>query len=231
MISKIPKWVLLGGGVLAFAAGMVNVIALLGFAHQAATHVTGLFSRLSIDLFKGDVSGILETFLILLFFFMGAILSGIMIRDAHLKLDDRYVWTLSVECLLLILSTIAFYKGSILGECFAAMAAGLQNAMASTYSGAIIRTTHLTGVVTDFGVLIGHFIQGIKIDPRRFKLFLTLMGSFLAGGFLGALLYGYWGVLAMLAPALVIGASAIGFSYFQKNAQQTGANPQLPPRA
>lgn len=181
MISKIPKWVLGGGGVLAFSAGMVNVIALLGFTHQAATHVTGIFSRLSINLYKGAAGGICETALILLFFFLGAVLCGVMIRDAHLKLDGRYVWTLSVECLLLILSTVAFYRGSILGECFAAMAAGLQNAMASTYSGAIIRTTHLTGVMTDLGVLIGHFIQGIKIDLRRLRLFLTLILSFLGG--------------------------------------------------
>lgn len=217
MISKIPKWILAGGGILAFSAGMINVIALLGFSRQAATHVTGLFSHLSISLSQGDSQGVFRTLFILLSFFSGAVLSGIMIRDAQLKLDTRYVWALGLECLLLILSTVAFYRGSVLGECFAAMAAGLQNAMASTYSGAIIRTTHLTGVMTDLGVLIGHFLHGIKIDARRIKLFLILIFSFLAGGLLGALLYQRWSVLSMLAPASVIGASAIGFYFLQKN--------------
>lgn len=214
---------MIGGGVLAFSAGMVNVIALLGFAHQAATHVTGLFSRLSISLFQGDPGGIQQTFLVILSFLIGAVISGVIIRDAQLKLDSRYTWTLALECILLVLSTAFFYRGSILGECFAAMAAGLQNAMASTYSGAIIRTTHLTGVMTDLGVLIGHWIHGIKIDARRIKLFATLIVSFLAGGFLGAVFFSRWNVFSMLMPAAVIGCSAVGFSFFQKKAQRTGS--------
>lgn len=35
---------------------------------------------------------------------------------------------------------------------------GLQNAMMSTYSGAVIRTTHVSGMFTDLGIFLGHFL-------------------------------------------------------------------------
>jgi uncharacterized membrane protein YoaK (UPF0700 family) len=43
---------------------------------------------------------------------------------------------------------------------WASAACGLQNAMVSTYSGAIIRTTHITGTVTDLGAMIGQYLRG-----------------------------------------------------------------------
>ena len=41
MISKLSRWVWAGAWALAFVAGMVNVVGLLGFEHQAVTHLTG----------------------------------------------------------------------------------------------------------------------------------------------------------------------------------------------
>ena len=40
MISKLPRWVWFGGWALAFAGGFINVIGLLGFTHQAISHLT-----------------------------------------------------------------------------------------------------------------------------------------------------------------------------------------------
>lgn len=208
MISKIPKWVLLGGGVLAFNAGMINSIALLGFTHQAATHATGNFTRLAIAISQRDVQAIDEMFFILIFFFMGAVLTGVILKDGHLKLRKEYGWVLVIESGLLFAASYWFHQGSVLGEYFASMAAGMQNAMASTYSGAIIRTTHLTGVLTDLGVLIGHILHRIPVDSRRLKLFLTLISAFVIGGIGGAYLYSHFSALAMLLPACLIGLSA-----------------------
>lgn len=220
MISKLPKWVWLGGAVLAFSAGMINAVAFLGFFHQAATHMTGIFSHLSIALYHQDLAGISQTLWILLSFLLGAVLSGIILRDAQLKMGRRYGGALALESFLLFAAAFQFRAHSVTGEYFAAMAAGLQNAMASTYSGAIIRTTHLTGVLTDLGVLIGHWVRGIPIDGRRIKLFLILLLSFAAGGYLGALLYSLWNTDAMFAPACVIGLCAVIYSFLQRELKE-----------
>ncbi len=216
MISKLQKWVWLGAAALSFSSGMVNVIALSGFAHKAATHMTGIASSFSIALAKNDMPVIQETFLILLAFFAGAFISGIIIRDGHLKMGRRYGVALAVESGFLFLAAYYFANDSILGEYFACAAAGLQNALASTYSGTIVRTTHLTGILTDLGALAGNKVHGIPVDSKRFNLLSIILVSFIAGGFIGSLLYFRWNAWAMLVPAMFIAASAVGYEFFRR---------------
>lgn len=97
-----------------------------------------------------------------------------------------------------------------------ALAAGLQNAMVSNYSGAIIRTTHLTGVLTDLGVLIGHLLQGLKVDKARLKLFISILRSFILGGVAGAFFYRHWLGYAMFVPAGVIGFAALFYEMMRR---------------
>lgn len=46
MISKLPRWVEYGALLLAGLAGSVNAIGLLGFQHQAISHISGTMSLL-----------------------------------------------------------------------------------------------------------------------------------------------------------------------------------------
>jgi uncharacterized membrane protein YoaK (UPF0700 family) len=216
MISKLPKWVWLGAAVLAFSAGMVNVIAILGFVHKGITHVTGNVSLFSIAVLDEDWINITQLFSIIISFFAGAVLAGLIIGDAHLRMGRRYGFALAIESILLLAATYGFVRGSIYGEYFASMAVGLQNAMASTYSGAIVRTTHMTGILTDIGALVGNKIRGIKADGRRIKLLSIIFFSFLFGGLLGAFSYHYLDALAMLIPAAIIAASAVGYEIFRR---------------
>lgn len=220
MISKFPRWVWLGGGALTFSAGLVNAVAFLNVSHQAATHVTGIVSHLSIAVYEQDKARATEAFFSALFFLSGAILSGMIIRDGHLKMGRRYGAALSLESCLLFASAAAFRKAPVLGGYLACMASGLQNGLVSNYSGAILRTTHLTGIFTDLGVLVGHWFRGMAIDFRRVKLFLILIFSFTAGGFLGAFLFRLWDVDAMLVPASLIAAAALVYYLLQHKAPE-----------
>jgi uncharacterized membrane protein YoaK (UPF0700 family) len=40
------------------------------------------------------------------------------------------------------------------------MAMGMQNAMTTKFSGAVIRTTHITGLTTDMGIVTANWLQG-----------------------------------------------------------------------
>lgn len=221
MISKLQKWVWLGAAALSFSSGLINVIALSGFAHKAATHMTGVVSVLSISLSKNDFPASLQTFLILLSFFAGAFISGVIIRDGQLKMGRRYGFALGLESCFLFLSAYGFINHSIFGEYFACAAAGLQNALASTYSGTIVRTTHLTGILTDLGALTGNKAHGLPVDTKRFKLLSIILGSFMAGGYLGSLAYFRWNAWAMLIPAVLIGFSAVGYEFFRRGMKDT----------
>ncbi|MBP9733783.1 MAG: DUF1275 domain-containing protein, partial [Candidatus Omnitrophica bacterium] len=97
MIRKLPKWAWLGGIVLAGVAGMVNSIAYLSFTHQAATHVTGIFTQLSIGLFDMESEQTRSAAAMLVSFFIGSVLCGYIIHDGHLKMGRRYGVALALE--------------------------------------------------------------------------------------------------------------------------------------
>ncbi len=67
---------------------------------------------------------------------------------------------------------------------------GLQNAIAIKISRAEIRTTHMTGVITDLGIKLGRLVywnQGprhrepVRADRDRLVTLATILGLFLAG--------------------------------------------------
>lgn len=96
------------------------------------------------------------------------------------------------------------------------MACGLQNAMATTFSGAVVRTTHLSGMFTDLGIGIGHALRGMPLPTRRLLLSAVIISGFLAGGIAGAWLFGRFGYAALYAPALLTGLVGIGYAGYRQ---------------
>ena len=212
MIRKLPRWVWLGGFVLAFIAGMVNVVGLLAFEHQAVSHLTGATSQLAVSAIRGQYTATAHIIAIICSFVVGAVVSGYFIQDSTLRLGRRYGLVLMIESLLLVAATVLLYRHSIVGVCFASCACGLQNAMASTYSGAIIRTTHMTGIFTDIGIIFGHAIRGIPVEWRRFKLFALIVTGFITGGAAAALVFPRLSHATLLIPAALTGTAGVVYS-------------------
>src|SRR3954468_24141811 len=192
MISKIPRWAWLGSAALAFVAGIINAVGFLGFQHQGVTHLTGSTTLLGIAVAGGHVHESSHLIAVAVSFVLGCILSGAMILDSTLQLGRRYGLALMVESLLLVCAVPLLQRTSHFGVYLASCACGLQNGMVSTYSGAVLRTTHVSGAFTDLGIFIGQAIRGINVDTRRIRLCLMLIGAFLFGGCAGAWAYGYF---------------------------------------
>lgn len=215
MISKLPRWVWSGAWVLAFVAGMINVTGLLGFEHQAVTHLTGTTSLLSESLSFGDGARALRLLAVIGAFLTGAAVSGFLIQDSTLKLGRRYGVALGLESLLLCASVPLLYRQSHTGVCLASAACGLQNAMATTYSGATVRTTHLSGMFTDLGIFLGHLLRGMPVDWRRLQLCTVIISGFIIGGIVGAAVYRQLSYSALLVPALLTGGIALGYAAYR----------------
>ncbi len=216
MSLHLPRWVWIGAVALACVAGMVNVIGYLGFEHQAVSHLTGTTSLLGAALAQGDLRAIVHLWGMLIAFCVGAMLSGLVIQDQTLKLGRRYRVALALEAALLLLSIPLFKQQQIWGALLAAMACGLQNAMVTTYSGAAVRTTHLSGMFTDLGIGLGHLLRGMPLPMRRLTLSGLIISGFLGGGVLGAWFYRHWGYDALLAPALLTGSTGIGYVLYRQ---------------
>lgn len=91
---------------------------------------------------------------------------------------------------------------------------GLQNAMTSTYSGAVVRTTHLSGIMTDLGVMLGHWVRRLPVDTLKLTLLLTLAGGFWLGAITGTLLFRWMAFDGLLMPAVLTGATGLAYAWY-----------------
>ena len=223
MLQKLGSWAWIGGASLAAIAGMVNAIGFLSYSHQAVTHLSGTTSQLGIALYGLDRPVILHLSAVLFAFFLGSVLSGFLIQRQTLKLGRRYGAALAIEGILLFLAALLMRRHHDAGSYFASAAAGLQNAMATTYSGAILRTTHVTGIVTDIGSAVGHALRGLEIDRPRLRLYLLVFAGFLAGGVVGAALFGSSGTDALFYPAGLTLVVALAYTAYAHRRIQSPA--------
>ncbi|EJA7359513.1 DUF1275 domain-containing protein [Vibrio alginolyticus] len=208
MISRLPRWVEYGAFLLALLAGCVNAVGLLGFQHQAITHLSGTVTQLGNSLLTGVDSSIHLLFIVFSFL-IGAAFSGFFIESSALKLGRRYGVALCIEGSLLLLSLGFLVQGDLYGQYLASAACGLQNAMITTFSGAVVRTTHMTGIITDLGIMIGESLRGRQFDRRKAKLFLFIFFGFLFGGVAGAALFTVYGFYTLVFPAILAFSTAL----------------------
>lgn len=201
MFRKLPAWVEVGSFWLSGIAGAVNAIGLLGFRHQAVSHLTGVSTLLGASLADAQPGESLHLLLIMLSFVAGAAFSGALIGDATLKLGHRYGVALVIESALLLLAMFTLMRGIAIGQLLASAACGLQNGMVTTYSGAAVRTTHVSGLFTDLGTMLGNRLRGQPLDRRKALLFLLLISGFVLGGSVGTAGFHHWQFRALLLPA------------------------------
>ncbi|SKA78319.1 Uncharacterized membrane protein YoaK, UPF0700 family [Prosthecobacter debontii] len=216
MISKLPRWVWTGAWILAFIGGMVNVVGLLGFEHQAITHLTGTTSMLGAAVAALDGARTLHFAAVIGSFVAGTVISGYIIQDSTLKLGRRYGVALLMESALLALSVPLLSGQSLYGLYTAACACGLQNAMVTTYSGTVVRTTHLSGMFTDLGIFLGHALRGLPVDQRRLRLCFLIISGFLLGGVAGAASFHRLGYATLFIPATITALAALVYEGYHR---------------
>lgn len=214
MLTKLPKWVEYGAFAIAFIAGVVNAIGLLGFKHQAISHLSGSVTLLGISLMS-NISSALLLLAVVLSFMLGSALSGFLLTGGSLKLGRYYDTLLFIEGLLLLLSAYLLSRAHVYGITLASAACGLQNALATNYSGAVVRSTHLTGIFTDLGLMIGKALKGEPFDTRKGVMFLLIIIGFLFGGFTGFILFEYYSIRALVAPALACFVLSVTYKIYR----------------
>jgi uncharacterized membrane protein YoaK (UPF0700 family) len=95
---------------------------------------------------------------------------------------------------------------------------GMQNALVSVISGSVVRTTHLTGMVTDLGIDLSNILSSSAGSRppvlRRIILHMSIIFSFLAGGVAGAIGFRHLGFAAFYIPSGIIGI-ALTYDYLR----------------
>ena len=207
------------GVTLSFVAGATNAGGFLAVG-QYTSHMTGVVSSVADHLVLGQVTLALAGLLALAAFMGGAMTTAWMVNWAlRRKLQSAYARPLLLEAALLLVfglfgTGINFFAGlfvplTVLVLCFIM---GLQNAVITKISNSEIRTTHITGLVTDLGIELGKMLyinrlhQAIPVVANRNKLRLhaKLIGSFFVGGLLGAMGFKSLGFITTVPLSIVL---------------------------
>lgn len=220
-------------GFLALLAGTVNSagIVLIG---SYTSHATGNVSRFADELVAGRLGTAGIAAAMVAGFFVGAFTTSTMF-ESHVFTDRSKASStlLAIEGALLLLFVVTlgsprplYVEGVLL-----CIAMGLQNALVTRLSGAVVRTTHLTGVVTDLGIEAArwlrywrrHLLRPSTLEPASHRsapkphapkaaLLATILVAFLVGSVAGvwmALRIGRFALLPVIFALL--GASVYSF--------------------
>ena len=223
-------------GYLASVAGFVNASGFL-LIGSFTSHVTGNVGRFADDLVLGRPHTAVLAAALVAAFFAGAFVASMVIESGWV------VHRSSLSGLILIAEAALLgvfmeivrrvpLDGSGAIDAAAAVlcfAMGIQNSLVTRLSGAVVRTTHLTGVVTDLGIEAARWFRfwrfrlaerrGVRLtfsglpseQPQAAKtaLLAVIFGSFTLGAAAGALATSRFAADAMLVPAgaLFLGAA------------------------
>ncbi len=215
MIRALPRWVWLGALVLSFTGGLVNAVGFVGLAHTAVSHVTGTVTEGSIALAHGDMAAVFAAMELVAAFLAGAVASGVIIGNERLRIGRRYGVALISESGLLFIAYHLFISEQAYGDLFAAAACGLQNAMVATYSGSVIRTTHLTGVTSDLGAWFGAYLRKRSGDIRQFALLATLFCGYAGGAMVGAAVFARIAYHTLLLPVVLTLVTGVAYAIYR----------------
>ncbi len=186
---------------LAMNAGMINVLGLITVLHQSVSHMTGNASLLAQALVHQQYDVVIYLLLVIACYLLGSGFSGYILGNSHFELGRRYGLPLSLVAVFIFLCWLfipCFPRYALL---WASAAMGIQNAMVSHYQGTIIRTTHLSGVLTDLGLALGYRLRGLRVENRRVILHMLILTGFILGGMIASLVYSYLQWHAFLIPA------------------------------
>ena len=211
-LQRIPH-LLPGALVLTATAGFINTLS-LGFFRTPVSHMTGAVSHLGLDVVARNTEDAVTSAGIIIGFISGAMIAGVVVGAWKLIPSRSYGVAMMIEGALLGLASYLLLHQHRLALPMVSMACGLQNAMTSSYCGLMIRTTHVTGLVTDIGVMLGHWVRHRQIDRWKLSFLTAIFFSFGVGGVLGALADAWVGpaCLALMGCGCVLAGGLYWFA-------------------
>lgn len=210
------------GVILAFVAGAINAGGFLAVGTYTS-HMTGMVSSIADDLSAHQWKLAALAVVHIFSFFAGSVLSSLLVNWARRRhLHSEFALALMVEAVLLLGFGLMAASG-VVGEatglhlliswlCFIM---GLQNGLITKISHADIRTTHMTGIITDLGVETGRLLFGKTTDGtvhwnrKKVVRLARLLSAFLIGAIAGAVVFKAFGFVSVVPFAVLLALLAV----------------------
>jgi len=200
-------------------AGATNAGGFLAVG-QYTSHMSGILSAVADDLVLGKVQLAVASVALVASFVLGSMTTAWMVNwSQRRQMRSAFARPLVVEAGLLLVfgvfgTAINHFAGlfvplTVLLLCFIM---GLQNAVITKVSHAEIRTTHVTGLLTDLGIELGKmlyfnrspFPQKVVANRKKLQIHAMLVASFFIGALLGAFGFKTYGYVSTIPLAIVL---------------------------
>ncbi len=189
---------------------------------QYTSHMTGIVSAMADHIALGVYDLALTGLGALISFLSGAASSALMVNYGRRhSMHSEYALPLLFEAVLLLCfgflgDQLASIDGMFVSVTVMLLSfiMGLQNALVTKLSFGEIRTTHVTGIVTDIGIELGKLlywnggrpsdVHRVIANRPRLKVLTLLALFFFTGGVVGALGFKHLGYVATVPLALML---------------------------
>lgn len=214
---------------LATTAGILNAMALGAFG-MFPSHMSGNTSQLSSEVSTTDLSDVIFLSTMIAAFVIGSVTSR-LIAIGGLKNNIRTIYSIillleGVMLFFVSLYEVFFFSFGNNHEVIILLGflMGIHNSTSTQLSSGRVRSTHITGTLTDIGISFASVLASIvRRDPskdhvgQRSQLIthLVTLTSFLLGGVTGLLLFKQFGFNAMAAVGIflmLVATGSIGFT-------------------
>ncbi|WP_050025506.1 YoaK family protein [Verrucomicrobium sp. BvORR034] len=198
-----PKLAVVTGCLLATLSAGVNASYLMRLG-TSVSHLTGDVAKVALSVVSGNDSVplvVVQLGAATLGFITGAATAGFLIHHPNIEFSRPYGRSVVALGLFLALAYLSLDAWPTLSMGLAGLACGLQNALATHYRGMILRTTHVTGLLTDFGTNLGMKLRGHDIAGWKLSVPLLLATSFFMGSLLGCVAFQSLGDKTLLVYA------------------------------
>jgi len=206
---------------LAFVAGATDAGGFVA-TRQYSSHMSGITSAMANHLAAGALMLAAAGLSSILAFVAGAACTAVLVNwGRRRQMQSEYASPLFLEAALLACFGIMgrrfeehhwlLVSATVGLLCFTM---GLQNAIITKISQKEIRTTHVTGMVTDIGIELGRLIywnrgthpgkEEVRADRDNLWLLTSLVGLFVIGGITGAIGFEYAGFVVTLPLAVIL---------------------------
>lgn len=221
------------GAFLAFVAGATNAGGFLAVG-QYTSHMTGLVSSIADNLVLGELTLAVAAAGAILAFMGGAMTTAVLVNwGLRRRLHSAYGLPLFLEAVALLVFGVAGASIGVFAPLFIPLTVvllcfimGLQNAVITKISRAEIRTTHVTGLVTDIGIELGKLVyinpregpDPVLANRRKLRIHTVLVSCFFVGGVAGALGFKHVGFVSTVP--LAIGLWLLALRPFLRDVRQ-----------
>lgn len=209
--------------VLATTAGILNAMALGAFGFFPS-HMTGNASQISSEISSSDMHSLLFLAVLITAFVLGCTTARFaVIAGLQRKIRTIFCLIILVEGLALTAASLfetVYYSPGYNGEILVLLGylMGVHNSTSTQLSNGRVRSTHITGTLTDAGIAFGSFVTSFisrsHSDERRFyqkqlHTHLTTIFSFLSGCIAGLLLFKSFGFYSMIGLGILLTVVAL----------------------